>query len=178
MFASGCEFLICRRERHGNVVHVYLREVEFGIGNQVVLWVDDKARDFKFFKHRMWMRIKQQDDHFNHFNKYVIKSNNFTAEAYLRSNLFQFLIRQCQSFKIIQCLRRTHHIEYKKQAVLSKLSPDLKSMQMCIQLLMNIFEILADSCDQDSINKIRYAFHQHDELPIEESIKRDIINFI
>ena len=108
IFGSGCEFLICKREEEGNIVNVYLREVEFGVGRNVVLWVDEKAREFKFFKHRNWIRYKQLDDKFNHFNKFVIKSNNFTAEAYLRSKLFKYILKNCWSFKIIQNLERKY----------------------------------------------------------------------
>ena len=114
-------------------MNVYLREVEFGVGRNVVLWVDEKAREFKFFKHRNWIRYKQLDDKFNHFNKFVIKSNNFTAEAYLRSKLFKIIIKNCWSFKIIQNLERKYdQMAYKKQSMQNMLQPDLKDKQMCI----------------------------------------------
>ena len=59
IFGSGCEFLICNREETDTTVNIYLREVEFGVGRNVVLWVDDKARETKFFKHRAWIKQKQ-----------------------------------------------------------------------------------------------------------------------
>lgn len=102
IFASGCEFLVCRKEITEDEIHIYIREVEFGIGNAVVLWVDDKAREAKFFKHRLWIRMRQHENEtFNLFNKFVIKTSNFTAEAYLNSNLFKYTIKICDSFKII-----------------------------------------------------------------------------
>ena len=48
IFMAGTEFLVCKREElydHKSdsiVLHIYLREIQIGFGEQVFLWCDDK----------------------------------------------------------------------------------------------------------------------------------------
>ena len=41
LFRSGTEFLVCKREQVGDVLNVYIREINLGFGKNVVLWCDD-----------------------------------------------------------------------------------------------------------------------------------------
>jgi hypothetical protein len=43
IFPSGCEFLVCNVEKKGKYTHIYLREVELGLGaSHSALWLDPK----------------------------------------------------------------------------------------------------------------------------------------
>jgi len=40
LFPSGSEFMVCKRKQEGKILHVYLREIKTGIGEDVLLWCD------------------------------------------------------------------------------------------------------------------------------------------
>ena len=44
LFGIGCEFLVCRKEfnKFENNWHIWLREVRTGLGQNVILWIDDE----------------------------------------------------------------------------------------------------------------------------------------
>jgi len=41
LFNSGAEFFVCKTMQKEHVLHVYLREVNVGFSDQVIVWVDD-----------------------------------------------------------------------------------------------------------------------------------------
>ena len=41
LFKSGREFLVCKIEQKDDILHVYIRQIELGWGQNVVFWVDE-----------------------------------------------------------------------------------------------------------------------------------------
>ena len=51
-------------------------------------------------------------------------------------------------------------------------------MHFTIRFLLTIFDILVQTCDQDGLKKVSFAFHQQDEAEIDESLKREIEKYL
>ena len=41
LFKTGSEFLVCKVEDIQGILHVYIRQIELGWGQNVVFWLDD-----------------------------------------------------------------------------------------------------------------------------------------
>lgn len=106
LFRSGTEFLVCKREQRGSVLHVYLREVNLGLGKNVVLWCDDGTKETSFLKVHDWIRTKSYQDKESFQTQYVFKSQSLIAKAYCRSQFFILALQMSVKFRFIQNLTR------------------------------------------------------------------------
>ena len=107
LFRSGTEFLVCKREQVGETVHVHLREVNLGLGKNVVLWCDDSIRKSTFQKVLTWIREKQYSDQYNTLGtQYVFRTQSIITKAYCESLFFKLSIKMSENFRFIQNLNR------------------------------------------------------------------------
>lgn len=56
LFASGSEFLVCKRTEDGDKINIYLREIKLGLNKNPILWCDDKIHDSAMLKYWNWLR--------------------------------------------------------------------------------------------------------------------------
>lgn len=57
MLQSGRTFLVCKTQKKGNVLSVYLREIDVGLKKKVVLWCNPDIHKYEFQRQRMWMNM-------------------------------------------------------------------------------------------------------------------------
>ena len=82
------------------IANVYLREIQVGLGQNMIFWLDDKIFDRLLADVQLWMRFES----FNKFEKdmkFILKSHSATSMAYFRSELFRRSLALCDSFKIV-----------------------------------------------------------------------------
>ena len=107
VFMAGTEFLVCKREEQYDyktdsiILHIYLREVQIGFGEQIFLWCEDKIYDnwqqggFDYIR-------RLQPEIFEHNVKFIFKNNSQITMSYFRSEFFRISLAICKSFKVIQ----------------------------------------------------------------------------
>lgn len=87
LFKPRTEFLICKTERKaGGQLHVYLREIETGLAQNVILCTQERLDSSNAY-FCQWMRDTLFDQ-FDQNYRVIVKQNSQTALAYLRSPFF------------------------------------------------------------------------------------------
>lgn len=83
LFRSGTEFMVCKREQKGEVLHVYIREICLGFGKNVVLWCDDGVLTNSLYNRlHDWVGRRQFKDRECMATQYVYKTQSLLMQAY------------------------------------------------------------------------------------------------
>ena len=113
VFIAGTEFLVCKREQvYDNLLgvmthHIYLREVQIGLGETNFLICDDKI--YATWGHNNFDYIRrQQYEMYGQNIKFILKNNSQIALAYFRSEFFRISLAICKTFRVMQNKTREH----------------------------------------------------------------------
>lgn len=77
LFPSGSQFLVCKREIVENQLHIYLRQVNLGLGHSIMFWADEKVFGFPYKKYMLWTQHAQKmaKSSFDRDKNYIFKSD-------------------------------------------------------------------------------------------------------
>lgn len=170
LFASGSEFLVCKREIIGEALHIYLREICLGFSKSVVLWCDDKLASNEYFKYHRWLRMKNIDDE-DDMTAHVHKSNSSVAKAYIKSDFFKLSVAMCKSFRFLQSAERANENIVRFGAD-RKVIPE----SMAGARLLKEFKEVIQSFDTTmTTNKLESGIYINDKKANEEQVKKAFI---
>ena len=111
LFGSGTEFLVCKKvfNKEKNRYDIYIREVQLGLGQNVILWTDSNMfKDGGENEENIAQLIKKC---WSANIKIILKSSSKTAWAYIYSEFFRISINICKKFKIISNKARRQDLD-------------------------------------------------------------------
>jgi len=89
LFASGSEFLVCKRVEKDDKVCIFLREIKLGLNKNAVLWCDDKITDSAMLKYWNWIRTAAYEQENQKFRELVTYNNSMKAREYIDSVFYK-----------------------------------------------------------------------------------------
>lgn len=105
MFGTGQTFLTCARkeEANGNLT-VYLRQVQIGFAQNVVLWTDHRLNNDEVTeKNEKLKNIIQEANHHIFYKKieYIMKTSSKTTVSFMRSEFFRISLEISKTFRFV-----------------------------------------------------------------------------
>lgn len=164
---SGCEFIVCNKKVENGITHIYLREMQLGVGagTKTALWIDNKVNT-GMIRQLIWMKYYEMQNKEDTGTVFVNKNSSSIGIAYLESIFFKLSLLTSESFVLVQSNVRDNEgiVVYGKREKIDKTQAGINMLQE----FKNIWTMLKKGSIYLQPNKIQTAIYTGKELKEKE----------